>query len=235
MPTYKNKEYIRIMRPLPKYVERDIYSIPVIEAIPIDISEMNNGLWLINMKNLSPKDKLSDRKIVHSFCYDDTLRRAYSDPVKYLARAAPYFAVSSFDFSMDEKMDFKQILEATYDNRWTGAFMQANGKLVIPTVGWVKSDTYDICFAGLRDGGVFIISTLGVNNHICNSVFFDGYQEMRIRFPNTKIICVGDRLEGMDDDICYIKYEDSFGSWNRHQDFWQPKFINWDMSIPKGV
>jgi len=32
-------------------------------------------------------------------------------------------------------------------------------KLVIPTVGWITPDTYDICFSGLRDGGVFIISS----------------------------------------------------------------------------
>ena len=235
MPVYNNKDYIRIMRPLPDYVERDKYGIPVIEAVPIDISAMNNGLWLINMKNISAKDKHPDRKIIHSFCYDDTLRRAYNNPINYLAKAAPYYAVSSFDFSMDEKMDFKQILDATYDNRWSGAFMQTNGKMVVPTVGWVKPDTYDVCFSGLRDSGVFLISTLGVNNSICYPAFIDGYREMRRRFPNTQIISVGDRLEGMDDDVCYVRYEDSFGSWDRRQDWWQPKLFNWDMSIPKGV
>ena len=235
MPVYSNKDYIRIMRPLPEYVERDAYGIPVIEAVPIDISAMNNGLWLINMKNISAKDKHPDRKIIHSFCYDDTLKRAYNNPINYLARAAPYYAVSSFDFSMDDKMDFKQILDATYDNRWSGAFMQSNGKIVVPTVGWIKPDTYDICFSGLRDGGVFLISTLGVNNSICYPAFIDGYREMRRRFPNTQIISVGDRLEGMDDDVCYVRYKDSFGSWDRRQDWWQPKLFNWDMSIPKGV
>lgn len=235
MPVYNNTEYIRIMRPLPEYVKRDLYGIPVIEPVPIDISAMNNGLWLINMKNISAKDKYPDKKIVHSFCYDDALRRAYNNPVAYLSRAAPYYAVSSFDFTMDEKMDFKQILAATYDNRWSGAFMQANGRLVLPTVGWVRPNTYDICFAGLRDGGVFIISTLGVNNSTCYHDFLAGYKEMRQRFPNTQIISVGDRLEGMDTDICYVKYEESFGSWDRRHDWWQPKFYNWDMSIPKGV
>ena len=235
MPIYKNKDYIQIMRPLPDYVERDIYGIPVIEAVPIDISSMNNGLWLINMKNISAKDKHADKKIVHSLCFDNTLRSAYNNPITFLSRVAPYYAVSSFDFSMDKKMDFKQILDATYDNRWIGAFIQTNGKLVIPTVGWTTPDTYDICFAGLRDGGVFIISTLGVNNRICQPDFLAGYHEMRCRFPNTKIISVGARIDGMDNDVCYIKYEDSFGSWDRRNDYWQPQLLNWDMSIPEGV
>lgn len=234
MPIYSNKDYLKIMRPLPKFVERDEYGIPVISADPIDVSSLNNGMWLVNMKNVSAKDRHPERKIVHSFCYDDTLLRFYNNPIGYLKRVAPYYAVSSFDFSMDENMDFKLILDATYNNRWSGAFMQSNGKHTIPTVGWVKPDTYHICFSGLRDGGVFIISTLGVNNCLCNDVFLTGYREMRRRFPSTVIMCVGDRLAGMDDDVCYIPYEDSFGSWDRHRDWWQPQMFNWDGSIPKG-
>lgn len=235
MPTYNYKQYLCLMRPLPEYVERDQFGIPVIEPRRIDISSMNNGLWLINMKNISAKDKNASQKIIHSFCYDDALRRAYNNPVKYLARAAPYYAVSSFDFSMDSKMDFKSILEATYDNRWSGAFMQINGKIVIPTVGWTNADTYDICFSGLRDGGVFIISTLGANNTTSYPEFITGYYEMRKRFPSTQIVCLGDRLKGMDDDVCYVLYEESFGTWDKHRNYWQPKLLNWDGSIPKGV
>lgn len=235
MPVYNNKEYIKIMRPLPNFVERDVFDIPVINATPIDISEMNNGMWLINMKNVSSKDKNAGKKIVHSFCFDETLRREYNRPINYLSKVSSYFAVSSFDFSMDIKMDLKQIIEATYDNRWSGAFMQTHGKLVIPTVGWVRADTYDICFSGLRDGGIFIISTLGVNNNTCYDDFINGYIEMRNRFPTTTIISVGDRVDGMDDDVCYVSYEESFGSWDSRQDWWQPKLVNWDMSIPKGV
>ena len=125
--------------------------------------------------------------------------------------------------------------EVTYDNRWSGAFMQAHGKAVTPTVGWVTLDTYDICFSGLQGGGVFIISTLGVNNMNCRSDFIKGYHEMRSRFPDTQIISVGDRITGMDDDVCYIKYEESFGSWDQKQNYWQPSIINWDMSVSKGV
>lgn len=233
MPIYPNKTYIDLMRPLPSFVKRDIYDIPFIESEPINISPMNNGLWLINMKNVSPKDKHPERKIVHSFCYDDTLRRAYKDPIKYLGRVSKYYAVSSFDFSMDVNMDFKQILSAVYDNRWSGAYMQSHGKLVIPTVGWLAKDTFDLCFAGLRDKGVFLISTLGANNPESTSIFLDGYHEMRTRFPNTKIICVGDPVLGMDSDVCFVLYEESFGSWDRHHNYWQPKLINWDGTIPE--
>lgn len=46
MPVYSDAEYLRIIRPLPKYVKRDMLDIPVIEPVSIDISKMNNGLWL---------------------------------------------------------------------------------------------------------------------------------------------------------------------------------------------
>lgn len=235
MPTYDYGTYTKLVRPLPAFVERDVYDIPVIQPQSIDISAMNNGLWLINMKNLSPKDNCPSSKIVHSFCYDNVLERSYNNMFKYLARAAPYYAVSSFDFSMDAGMDFPHILSATYKNRWSGAFMQSHGMVVIPTVGWVDAARDDICFAGLRDGGTFIISTLGVHNASSYNDFIRGYCEMRSRFPEATIICVGDRAVGMDQDVCYVPYKDSFGSWDRYRNYWQPSFINWDGTIPEGV
>ena len=235
IPIYRNKDYIKIMRPLPGYIQRDIWDIPCIEAQSIDISKLNNGQWLINMKNVSCNDKNPDKKIVHSFNYDNVLYRSFNNPIKYLERVAKYYAVSSFDFSMDDKMDFIPILNAIYNNRWSGAFMQAHGKLVIPTVGWLTSETYDICFAGLRDGGVFIISTLGANNMESHSMFLDGYYELRKRFPSTAVICVGQRLDGMDDDVCYVSYKESFGNWDKYHDYWQPKIFNWDGTIDEEV
>lgn len=235
MPVYKNKEYIKLVRPLPEFVDRDIFNIPFIEPVSFDISQINNGLWLTTMKNISSKDKIPEKKIIHSFSYDNTLLRAYTNPYKYLKRTAKYFAVSSFDFSMDVKMDFRHILAAVYDNRWSGAFMQAHGRTVIPTVGWLTAETYNLCFAGLKDGGIFIISTLGTNNPDSYDIFMRGYIELRTRFPNTKLICVGDKLRAMDNDVCFVLYEESFGNWDRYHNTWQPKLINWDLSIPEGV
>ena len=236
MPVYSNRDYVKIMRPLPQYVERDIYDIPVIEPQKIDISQMNNGLWLINMKNISTKDPHPKSKIVHSFCYDDTLFREYNRPQRYLERVSPYLAVTSFDFSMSQNMNTFQILSATYNNRWSGAYLQSYGLIVFPTVGWTIPQNYHIEFSGLRDGGIFIISTLGTNNPISKKVFLDGYYEMRNRFPNTQIICVGDKIDGMDSDVCFVLYEESFGDFDRKEGSgWQTKLFNWDMSISKGV
>ena len=60
------------------------------------------------------------------------------------------------------------------------------------TVGWTTPEFYDITFAGLRDGGVFIISTLGTSNLLSYDEFIQGYHELRTRFPNSQLICVED-------------------------------------------
>jgi len=230
MPTYNFEVYTSLVRPLPDYAELDPYDIAVVKPQDIDISRINNGQWLINLKNVSPNDKHPEDKIVHTLCYDHSLIRWYRRPFKYLAYTGKYYAVTTFDFSMDRSMKFPQILSAVYHNRWSGVFMQAHGRLCIPTVGWVGPDTYDICFSGLRDGGIFLISSLGANNLISTPDFLAGYHALRARFPFTKIICVGSPIAGMDQDICYVKYKDSFGSWDKNGYFWQRKLFNWDMS-----
>ena len=234
IPVYSNKDYINIIRPLPAYIERDFLDIPYIQPENINISFINNGLWLINLKNISKNDKHPQNKIIHSFCFDRDFKRFYNAPNKHLSTVSKYLAFCTFDFSMDKKMDCFNILNAVYRNRWIGAYFQSFGIRVIPTVGWVTSETYDICFSGLKDGGVFIISTLGANNTISYTDFIEGYKEMRKRFPNTQIICVGDRLKGMEDDICYVAYEDTFGNNDKYRDFYQPKLFNWDNTITEG-
>ncbi len=225
MPNYKYKEYLRIMRPIPDDWPLDIYGIPFVKKSKIDLSLLNTKIKLVSLSNISIKDKNANEKIVHAFKYDKELERPYNDPISKLPVLARYYAISTLDFSMHKGMKEAQIIDATFKNRWSGAFVQANGySNVIVTVGWVDADTYDICFAGIEDGTVLMISTLGVNNNQCIQDFKNGYYEMRRRFPNSPIICVGDRLSFMEDDVHYVKYAESFGYKNLN--FWQPSIFN---------
>lgn len=230
MPNYKYKDFINLIRPLPKNVKRGIFGIPFIENQSIDIKRLNNGLELINMNNISKKDINAHNKIIHSFHYDHILLREYNNPIHFLEKTCNYYAISTFDFSMDKNMSLAQIISATFMNRWIGAFAQSIGRKVIICVGWVTPETYDICFEGIRDGCPLIISTLGVCNNDCYNDFILGYFEMRRRFPNSQIICVGNKLPKMHNDICYIKYNQSFGNRDKKFNYWQPKLFNWDFS-----
>ncbi len=236
MPIYNSKEYIKIMRPIPSNWPTDIYGIPFVKKSRIDISNLKNGKWLINISNVNNKAKYLENKINHCFKYDGELLRYYNNPFLYLERASKCYASSTLDFSMHPQMKTAQIIEATFKNRWSGVFLQANGvERVAVTVGWVDKDTYDICFAGIYDGTLLIISTLGTNNPESIELFLDGYKELRKRFTNSPIICLGNKIQGMDDDVCYINYKDSFGNFDLYNDFWQPSLINWDNSIAKEV
>ena len=212
MPLYDNHDYINLMRPLPKECKYDIYGIPFIKKQNIDISNLNKDRWLINPHNLKRNDLNAKFKIVHSFLYDNDLNRYYNNIWTYLDNISRYYASCSFDFSMHKGMKKAQIISATFKNRWSGAYLQSLGRKVIPTIGWVDIDTYDICFAGIEDCSVLIISTLGVCNTQCKNDFLNGFFEMKKRFPNSKIICVGQKLDGMPNDVCYIKYKDTFGN-----------------------
>jgi hypothetical protein len=51
---------------------------------------------------------------------------------------------------------------------------------------------------------------------------------MRRRFPDSKIICVGDKISGMDNDVHFVPYSESFGNWDQYPGFWQMRLINAD-------
>ena len=221
------------MRPEPANWEKDIYDIPFIEKEDLPISLMESNLFLINPNNVSKNDCDKKRKIVHSFLYDDTLEREYKKPMDFLHKISGYYGVTSPDFSMHPGMNQWSIIQAVAKSRWFGRYLQSYGIKVYPTVGWVDEDTYNICFAGLRDGSIFFITTLGVNNEICKPMFFKGFWELRRRFPHSRQICIGQTIEGIPDDVCVIPYENTFGGKMQLSQRNQIRLFNWDGTISK--
>ena len=57
MPIYNNKEYIKLMRPIPDDWPLDIEGIPFVRKSIIDIKNLNNGKWMINISNAQENDK----------------------------------------------------------------------------------------------------------------------------------------------------------------------------------
>lgn len=229
MPKYNNTDYIKLMRPIPKYWPIDEEGIPYIKKSDINISNLNNGLWLCSITNASIKDKNKSKKIIHCFKENKQLDNYYNKPYKFLENVGGYFACATFDYGMHPGMTRAQIIDATFKNRWSGVWMQSNGiKNIIVTVGWVYEDTYDICFSGIIDGSVLIISTLGCCNKEESSTFLKGYKEMRGRFSHSKIICYGNKIEGMDNDVCYVSYTLGFGNFDKYGGYYQPSLFNYD-------
>lgn len=154
---------------------------------------------------------------------------------KFIKKISRYYNVTSPDFSMHPGMNKWSIIQAVGKSRWSGRYLQSYGLKVYPTVGWVNEDTYDICFAGLRDKSTFFISTYGINNERCRPLFFKGLEELRRRFPNSKQVCVGQRIKGIPEDVCIIPYEDTFGGRKQLSRRNQMRLFNWDGTLPKEV
>lgn len=229
MPIYNNENFVKIMRPIPKDRPRGIEGIPYVKKSKIDISDINNGKWLINLNNIYSGDKNAYRKIVHCFKENNELDRYYNKPYMLLEKVCKYYATSTLDFGMHPGMGRAQIIDATFKNRWSVVWQQMNGhERVAVTVGWLFKDTYDICFTGIEDGTLLIISTLGVCNAMSRDIFLNGFKEMRRRFPHSQIICVGNKLPEMDNDVCFIDYKNSFGNFDKYCYYRQPALFNWD-------
>ena len=212
---------------------KDIFDIPFIEKEELPISLMGSKLFLINPANVSKSDIDKERKIVHSFLFDNSLEKEYDNPMKFIQKISGYYGATSLDFSMHPGMNKWSIIQATAKSRWFGRYLQSYGIKVYPTVGWVYGDTYDICFAGLKDGSTFFISTLGVNNDISRPIFLKGLLELRKRFPNSRQICVGQNIVGIPNDVCIIPYEETFGGKKQLSQRNQIKLFNWDGTIYK--
>lgn len=233
MPIYDNQKFISVVRPEPENWKKDVFDIPFIEREELPISLVGSELFLINPNNVSKNDVDKKRKIVHSFLSDDSLEREYRNPIRFIERISGYYGATSPDFSMHPGMSRWSIIQAVGKSRWFGRFLQSKGIRVYPTVGWVDESSYDICFSGLRDGSIFFISTLGVNNEECRPLFFKGLRELRKRFPDSRQICVGQRLESMPEDICVVPYDETFGGRNELSWRNQVRLFHWDGTTAK--
>ena len=233
MPIYDTQKFTCVMRPEPIGWKKDIFDIPFIEREELPISLMGSDLFLINPANVSKNDIDKERKIVYSFLFDDSLEKEYENPMKFIQRISGYYGATSLDFSMHPGMNKWSVIQAVAKSRWFGRYLQSFGIKVFPTVGWIDENSYDICFAGLKNGSTFFISTLGVNNEISRPMFFKGFWELRRRFPNSRQICVGQNMAGIPNDVCVIPYEDTFGGKKQLAQRNQMRLFNWDGTIYK--
>lgn len=92
----------------------------------------------------------------------------------------------------------------TFRSRWCGAFLQANGVKVIPTLAWGGPETFWFCFDGIEQNAVVAVSTIGVRTE--KDLFLQGYNEMLRRLKPSKVICYGKPFDEMKGNIIEVDY-----------------------------
>ncbi|MEW5985006.1 MAG: DUF4417 domain-containing protein [Chloroflexota bacterium] len=130
---------------------------------------------------------------VHFFLDDYRFETVWSRPRKALATLAPYQTLLTPDFSLYQDWPASLQIWNTYRSRWCGAYWQAQGFTVIPTVSWSTAESYSFCFLGLPQRSVVALSTVGVNlgHSLEYQLFIDGFQEMVRRLQPSRVLCYG--------------------------------------------
>lgn len=111
------------------------YGIPQIEAEEFEPCDLISFNYAKSCKN--------QEKGVHFFIDDYQFVRLWQQPDKYMGVLGRFKCVLSPDFST--YMDYPKALQIYnhYRKHWIGAYMQAQGIKVIPTISWSDKDSYD--------------------------------------------------------------------------------------------
>lgn len=198
----------KVLRPIIGDCNFDEYCMPIIKKTDQNNVDWNN-VFAIGIQNLSPRTK-NNNAIVLMFNYDKRLLSLWNEPLKKVALLQSCAVVATPDFSIYPGMNINLIRFNVFMNRWLGVTWQNYGCTVIPTVGWAKPETYNICFSGIEKGSTVAISTLGCQN--CKEDFLAGFNEMKKRIKPPLIIVYGEMIDGMTGTFLNFKYTDAFSS-----------------------
>lgn len=209
----------KVIRPLICDWDYDEYQMPVMKKVDIDVLDWLN-INALGYQNLS-KQKDNSNNLILMFNYDKVLLSLWNNPLKKIALFKTCAAIATPDFSIYSTMNYNEIRHNIYMNRWLGCTWQSYGCTVLPTIGWAKEDTYDICFSGVEYGSVVIISTIGCQER--KDVFLDGFNEMKRRINPPLIIVFGDMIHGMTGTFYNFRYHEAFNK-DYHQLKLEPIF-----------
>ena len=134
------------------------WEIPIVKRQYIDLD--NIELISINDTRLN-ETETNKRKGVHFFVDDYRFENTYSKPEKSINRLQQYKFVLTPDFSLYSDMPLWRQFESVAHGRWVGANWQSNGLVVIPTISWSTSRSFEFCFDGVEQGATVAVGMIG--------------------------------------------------------------------------
>lgn len=149
---------------------------------------------------------------VQFFIDDYQFERIWNLPKRFAKVVSKFGAVLSPDFS--QFTDFPKAVQIFnhYRKHWCGAFWQAQGATVIPTIRWGDKESYDWCFDGEPEGSIVAVSNVGLmRNKEDRQRFMTGYNEMRTRLQPKEILIFGHLFDDYQGPVHYIKYQQAKG------------------------
>lgn len=138
--------------------------------------------------------KTSDDKAcgIHFFIDDYQFERVWNAPEKYVDVLRQYECALSPDFSLYMDMPRAMKLWNVYRSRAIGAYWQAQGLKVVPTVSWAEPETFAWCFDGIPSGSIVAVSTVGVKRSKDSMrVWREGMDAMLERLEPSTVLVYG--------------------------------------------
>lgn len=168
------------------------YGFPRLEPEYIDTKEFIGFNYAKNCKD-------PDQKGVHFFLHDYQFKRLWDMPERYMLMLQKFNCVCTPDYSLYTDMPKAMQIFNHYKKQWMGAYWQANGMTVIPTVSWSDTESYSWCFDGIPREAVVAVSSVGcLKRHENLELFATGYQEMIKRLKPKQILFYGTVPEQVD-------------------------------------
>ena len=146
--------------------------------------------------------KEPQEKGVHFFLDDYQFERVWNNIDKYTEVLQRFKAVMSPDFSMFTVNPKALQIYQHFRKHFIGAYWQANGLTVIPTINWADEKSFEWCFDGEPTNSIVAISTVGSMNSKANKEgFYKGYEEMKKQLHPKKILCYGTVPEEIKNEV----------------------------------
>lgn len=164
-------------------------------------------------KSLAPFNYTLSKRVksesgIHFFIDDYQFERVWRNPTRYIDLLKNYDCVLTPDFSLYTDMPKAMLIWNTYRSRLIGQMMQDNGLLVIPTVSWADTDSFEFCFDGLPTEATLAVSTIGTNiNEESRLLFRLGMAEMIERLHPNNLLIYGQCDYPVSDTINVKRYD----------------------------
>lgn len=198
----------------------------------VDHEILSNDFWqmpTINNDNYIPKDligfnyaKTSKNKNtgIHFYIDDYQFERLWNAPEKYLDILREYECILTPDFSLYMDMPMPMKIWNIYRSRQIGAYYQARGIKVIPTISWAEEETFEFCFLGIPKGSIVSVSTIGVKqDEEALQIWENGMREMIKQIEPSTILVYGGKLDFDCGDIEVIYFDNKvLKNWTKRKE-----------------
>ena len=178
------------------------FDIPEIQPV-YDLPEIKEWIGF----NYVLSDKNPAGKAVHFFIDDYQFMRLWNNPDQYINKLKQYVCVLTPDFSPYGDMPLATQIFNHYRKHWIGAYLQAHGVTVIPTIR-ASSDERSLCFYldGEPRGSIVAISSMWATKSKEMRAYFEReYDKMYDTLKPSKIFVYGNKVDGLKGNVEYIE------------------------------